>query len=179
MSESQGFSLRALAWAAVLAVLGLALAGCAHDRVILLPNPDGHASNLQVTHGKTSTTLTKPYEQVELGISGPRTSVTNAAEIEKQYGDVLNALPKRPVSYVLYFLEGSNELTEDSKQTANQVLAEIAKTVLAEVVIIGHTDTIGAGERNDDLSLERATVVRDKLVALGVDATRIQVAPRS
>ena len=180
MNELQGFSLPTAAFAVACALTIVAvLGGCAHDRVVLLPNQDGHASRLEVTHGKKSTTLTQAYEQVEVSGSGTaRTSVTNAAEVEKNYRDVINALPKRPVTYALYFLEGSNELTEESKQIANQVLAEIAKTVLAEVVIIGHTDTTGTSDRNDDLSLDRANVVRDKLVGLGVDKAHIQVAGR-
>ena len=146
---------------------------------MLLPSPDGHASRLQVTHGKTATELTKPYEQVAVSVNGsPHTSTLTPAQVQVQFGATLAGLPKIPVTYALYFLGDSDELTEESKLVAGQVLAEIGKTPLAEVVIIGHTDTTGTRDYNDDLSLMRANVVRDKLIERGVLVDRIETAGR-
>ena len=167
-------------WLLVGSLLPLGLAGCAgQDRVVLLPSPDGHASRLLVTHGKTASELTTPYEQVAVSAGGtPHSSMLTAALVQQQFGATLAALPKAPITYALYFMGDSDELTDESKLVAAQVLAEIGKTPLAEVVIIGHTDTTGTQDYNDDLSLARATVVRDKLIRRGVAPERIEVAGR-
>lgn len=44
--------------------------------------------------------------------------------------------------------------------------------------MIGHTATVGKLEYNDQLSLQRATVVRERLIKLGGDGSRISVAGR-
>ena len=171
--------LRAFALRALLLIAPTILLGCTQDRIVLLPSPDGHASKLQVKHGATATELTKPYEQVAVGNGGsPRTSVLTPVQVQKRYGATLNGMAKTPVTYALYFLGDSDELTDESKMVATQVLAEIGKTPLAEVVIIGHTDTTGTQDYNDELSLSRANVVRDKLIKQGVEPNRIETAGR-
>lgn len=171
--------LRAFALRALLLIAPTILLGCTQDRIVLLPSPDGHASKLQVKHGATATELTKPYEQVAVSSGGsPRTSVLTPVQVQKRYGATLNGMAKTPVTYALYFLGDSDELTDESKMVATQVLAEIGKTPLAEVVIIGHTDTTGTQDYNDELSLSRANVVRDKLIKQGVEPNRIETAGR-
>ena len=159
--------------------LASALAGCAaQDRVVLLPSPDGHASRLAVTHGTKSTELTRPYEQVTVSGGALHADTITPDQVRQQFGATLEALPKAPVTYALYFLGDSDELTDESKLLATAILAEIGKTPVAEVVIIGHTDTTGTRDYNDALSLARANLVRDKLIARGVAAGRIEVAGR-
>ena len=171
--------LRAFALRALLLVAPTILLGCTQDRIVLLPSPDGHASKLTVKHGATATELTKPYEQVAVSSGGsPHTSVLTPVQVQKRYGATLNGMAKTPVTYALYFLGDSDELTDESKMVATQVLAEIGKTPLVEVVIIGHTDTTGTQDYNDELSLSRANVVRDKLIKQGVEPNRIETAGR-
>jgi outer membrane protein OmpA-like peptidoglycan-associated protein len=45
-----------------------------------------------------------------------------------------------------------------------------------EIMIEGHTDNVGDELALIDLSLQRATVVRDYLVSRGIDKNRIQIA---
>jgi OOP family OmpA-OmpF porin len=42
------------------------------------------------------------------------------------------------------------------------------------IIIIGHTDSVGSKSKNMQLSIERANIVKDKLIELGIDADRIQ-----
>jgi outer membrane protein OmpA-like peptidoglycan-associated protein len=42
-------------------------------------------------------------------------------------------------------------------------------------VVVGHTDNLGPPEYNYELGLKRAAVVRDQLVAIGVDPAVIEV----
>jgi outer membrane protein OmpA-like peptidoglycan-associated protein len=55
---------------------------------------------------------------------------------------------------------------------------EIARRPAPEIVVIGHTDRVGAVPYNDTLSLRRAERVRDELVKVGIAADRIRVAGR-
>jgi outer membrane protein OmpA-like peptidoglycan-associated protein len=82
------------------------------------------------------------------------------------------------MSFLLYFLEARDELTPESRQVMQQVFAEIARRPAPEIVVIGHTDRVGAVPYNDALSLRRAAKVRDDLVKLGIPADRIQIAGR-
>jgi outer membrane protein OmpA-like peptidoglycan-associated protein len=45
----------------------------------------------------------------------------------------------------------------------------------ADILVTGHTDTLGTRAANFQLGLKRATMVRDLLIAAGVDASRIEV----
>ena len=58
------------------------------------------------------------------------------------------------------------------------MVAELKGRPLPDIVVIGHTDTVGTFTYNDRLSLARAERVRDMMVALGIPASRIQVAGR-
>ena len=54
------------------------------------------------------------------------------------------------------------------------------KTVgpLPDIMVIGHTDTVGGLEYNDRLSRARAERLRDLLAELGIPAARIEAAGR-
>lgn len=57
------------------------------------------------------------------------------------------------------------------------VLADRAKGLqgIERIVLIGHTDRLGSDAHNQPLSLQRATAVRDHLVARGLDAALFTV----
>lgn len=58
------------------------------------------------------------------------------------------------------------------------VLEHIATTLAAHpelaVKVVGHTDNVGQAQRNLDLSVRRAEIVRDELITYGLDAERIR-----
>ena len=58
------------------------------------------------------------------------------------------------------------------------VLAEIKKRQVIDIVVIGHTDTVGGMDTNDKLSQKRAAAVREILIAAGVPAQKIETAGR-
>ena len=62
-------------------------------------------------------------------------------------------LPGRPASFTLYFLEGRDELTPQSRAELDNVFAELKRRPLPDIVVIGHTDTVGGLGYNDRLSL--------------------------
>lgn len=75
----------------------------------------------------------------------------------------------------------SGDLFRSASTTINPailpVLEHIATTLGAHptlaVRVIGHTDNVGPAQQNVELSLQRAQVVRNALIELGVDAARI------
>jgi outer membrane protein OmpA-like peptidoglycan-associated protein len=179
---------------AVLAAVGtLALAACARvprvaeplpppapaDLYVLLPPADGHAGALVVTQGGTDRVLDAPYAAARIKSDGTvETGVATELEVKQVFGDALAALPPRPASFVLYFREGTDELTPESQQLVRQVFDEIARHPAPEVLVIGHTDRVGSVQANDQLSLRRAERMRDELVKLGASADPMQVSGR-
>ena len=149
------------------------------DLVVLLPDQGGKTGALSVTQGTTERVLDAPYAAARVQGDG-RLEIGTATpdEVNAAFGAALAAQPPRPVSFLLYFLEGKDALTPESQQVVQQIFAEIARRPSPEIVIIGHTDRVGSVAANDALSLRRAQKVRDDLVKLGIPADRMQVAGR-
>jgi len=82
------------------------------------------------------------------------------------------------VSYMLYFLEGKDELTDESRAELQKVMAELKRRPLPDIVVIGHTDTVGGLTYNDKLSLARAERLREMMVRMGIPPERVQAAGR-
>ena len=149
------------------------------DLIVLLPGQDGQTGAVSVTHGSEQRILDAPYATARIGVDGGlQTGVTTEAEVGRIWGDALASQPPRPVSFLLYFLEGKDELTQDSQGVIQQIFAEIGRRPAPEIAVIGHTDRVGSVQSNDALSLRRAQKIRDDLVQLGVVAEQIQVAGR-
>jgi len=164
------------------ALLGACAAGHPPQLVVVLPEADGKVGTVVVTgvEGGGSTTLNKPYAAARVdtvgGKSEPRT--VSEGEVKKSFGGALAAQPIRPVSFQLYFLEGTDEYTPESKEAFEKVFSEVARRKVAEIAVIGHTDTVGSLEFNDALSLKRAARVRSDLTGRGIPTDSISIAGR-
>lgn len=147
--------------------------------VVVLPGPDGKVGSVVVQHDGEQTVLDTAYSASRISQDGAedRTRMS-AAAVKQAFGSTLGALPARPVSFNLYFLLGKDELTAASKVELDKAMAELKRRAVPDIVVIGHTDTIGALEWNDKLSLARAERVREALIAQGLPATRITAAGR-
>lgn len=157
------------------------LAACAsppQGNVVLLPEADGHATVVAVQQGDQQLLLDKPYAAAQLTRDGPRAATSNEQDVQQHYGSALAALPAPPAQFTLYFIEGKDEFTDQSRQLVDNVFAEIARRPVSDVLIIGHTDKRGNDAFNDALSLQRADVVRKLLIARGVAAENITVVGR-
>lgn len=172
-------------------LIGMALlaAACARyprertfdDLYVLLPDRAGSGTGaLSVTHGGVERTLATPYAaarvtrpgHVDVGVSSPE-------EVRTTFGAALAALPPRPVTFILHFGEGREDLSPDARAlVTSAILPEVARRDAAEVVVVGHTDRMGSVAANDVLALRRAERVRDELVGLGIPRDRIEVAGR-
>jgi outer membrane protein OmpA-like peptidoglycan-associated protein len=162
-------------------LLAAALAGCAatpQGNVVLLPDAQGKDTAVTVQQGDKQLVLDKPYAAAALTSSGPQPAVSGAAQVQAQFGAALAAKPLPPAQFTLYFIEGKDEFTENSRRDFDRVIAEIALRPVPDLLVIGHTDTVGNDAFNDNLSRQRAEVVRRALLARGIAAENIVVAGR-
>jgi outer membrane protein OmpA-like peptidoglycan-associated protein len=157
------------AFAPMLFALTALVAGCATDeRIILLPEPGGGPTSLAIRQGEHEVLLDRPYAAAELTIADPWRYSATPEEVRATFGDALAAQPTRPAHFTLYFVEGSDELTEDSKLVLERMFADLDKRPVRDIVIVGHTDAVGSDQYNDALAKKRADAVGALLTARGV-----------
>ena len=168
--------------AAALAPLALSLwlGGCAYNKelVVLLPDKDGRNTAVEVKQGSETYVLDKPYAATRQWPMGAQPYTSDAKEVEARFGAALAAQPARAKSFTLYFLEGQDELTVESKAIFESVFVEITKYPVPDLVVVGHTDKVGSDPFNDALALRRAETVRAMLIARGVAPANIAAAGR-
>jgi outer membrane protein OmpA-like peptidoglycan-associated protein len=145
------------------------------ETVVLLPGPDGRVGQVTVQRGAERTVLDEAYEASRSGSGAVQLS---EREVRSEFGQVLAALPPRPVSYVLYFVTGQDELTDDSKADMRRLLDELRSRPQSDILLIGHTDRVGKDASNDSLSLQRADRVKTELLGLGIAPGRVSSAGR-
>jgi outer membrane protein OmpA-like peptidoglycan-associated protein len=149
------------------------------ETVVVLPSADGHIGTVVVEHAGERHVLHQAYATSRSqGDDQAKVTQLSEAEIRQSFGDTLQALPARPSSFLLYFITGTDELTEESKSELQKVLAELRQRTIPDIAVIGHTDTVGEREDNDRLSAQRAERVKGFLVEIGISAERIEVAGR-
>ena len=160
-------------WIAVaVAVLVAACAG-PKETVVLLPSPTGQDTAVTVTQGTRQVVLAQPYAGARLSRGSADAFPSNAQEVQVRYGSALAARPLPPAQFTLFFVEGKDEFTDESKQIVDGVFAEIAKRPIPDVIVIGHTDSVGSDAANDVLSRQRAEVVRAAFAARGLAADKV------
>ena len=140
---------------------------------MLLPSPSGQDTAVTVTQGSRQVVLAQPYAGARLGRGAVEAYPSNAQEVQARYGSALAAQPLPPAQFTLFFIEGKDEFTDESKKIVDSVFAEIAKRPVPDVIVIGHTDTVGNDAANDALSRQRAEVVRAAFVARGLAADKV------
>jgi len=147
---------------------------------IVVPSAaDGHIGAIVVRRGSESRLIDSAYGAERLRADGSlERAKLDDREVRSRFGDVLAALPGRPATFTLYFLEASDELTPQSRAELDNVFAELKRRPLPDIVVIGHSDTVGGDTYNDQLSLARAKRMREMLVDLGIPAERIEAAGR-
>ena len=146
---------------------------------MVVPGSDGHVGAIVVQHDGQQQVLDTAYGATRVRADGSTQGTTlTEAEVRTAFGPTLAALPGKPATFLVYFLEGKDELTPESKVELEKVFAELKRRPLPDIVVIGHTDTVGTLAFNDRLSLARAERMRDSLVGLGIPAGRIQAAGR-
>jgi len=168
----------------VLIALAALAAGCASAPktpalFAVVPGADGHVGAVVVRTGREERVIDSAYGAQRLRRDGSvEAAQLTAADIRREFGSTLDALPGKPATFTLYFLEGRDELTPESKGEMDKVFGELKRRPLPDIVVIGHTDTVGGLAFNDRLSLARAERLREMMIGLGIPAERISAAGR-
>lgn len=162
----------------VLVLAVLLAAGCASERVVLLPSADGRPGAVVLRDGSGEIRLDRPYAATARRVGANETYQASPEHVQERFGAALAAQPLRPKSYVLYFEAGSNQLTAESQAEFAKLRSEVGERAAVEVMVIGHTDTVGNALGNDALSLKRAESVRDLLVEAGVAGEKMEAVGR-
>jgi outer membrane protein OmpA-like peptidoglycan-associated protein len=146
---------------------------------MVMPEDGGKAGTVDVifSDGKT-TTLHGDYSAMQVAGSEQKAFVGNEAQLKEMFGSAVSALPPAPAVATLYFLLGKDELTPDSKAQAESIYNNVKERQSPEVLVVGHTDTMGTDAHNQKLSVKRAEKVRQSLIKMGVPADTIKVSGR-
>lgn len=142
--------------AIVVAAAALLLAACQSTKVALLDGEEGDAPGAVAELDPKTETERRVVDKADPGAT-------------KRYVSLTRALPPRATRITLYFLEGTTRITPDSEPQLARLLQEVSRRAGAEVLITGHTDTVGRDEDNDVLSMRRAEEIRSALAAHGLD----------
>ncbi len=164
----------------LLGLVLLLLASCSSRQslFVVLPNPDGSSGAVTIEDGQKSVVLDQPYAAGEVrgGVAAP--VKVDQAQVQQIFGNALAAQPVLPSHFVLYFEKDSDTLTPASQQQYAAVFADIKRRPVYEIEVIGHTDTLGSPPHNQQLSMSRAEMIRDRLVHDGISPKSISVAGR-
>ena len=167
--------------AAVLCLLLLLTASCSSTKelIVLLPDENDVPGAVDIRQDNGVTVLDTPMTAARVDSRGraEKEAITKA-EVEKNFGETLDTLPPQPISFTLYFAEGSTVILQDSKNTLLELFAEVANRQAVEVQVTGHTDTLGKESDNDRLSEERAQAIKEMLIDQGLKSNFIRAVGR-
>ena len=162
-------------------VAGL-LGACAtsRDTIVLLPKDDGSTGAIAASRGGAEILLDTAYASARPRLLGSKLKRDTAdrEKLDKRFGAALSAMPPPPKSFMVYFLSGSDDFTEESRAAITSLMDELKQRPSPEVTVIGHTDRVGGDDQNDTLSLQRAGRMKESLVGMGVPADSIDTAGR-
>lgn len=166
--------------AAIWGAVALLVAGCAPaTRVVLLPQADQGASSVIVETSCGRTVLSQPNEEAKVfSAEDVRTAQLDEGAVNKRYGELIAAAPPPPQSYTLYFKTGTAQFTDESAAQVEGILQDAMERSGGEIIITGHTDSVGELHYNDRLSLQRAHAIREMFISRGFDPLRVIAAGR-
>jgi outer membrane protein OmpA-like peptidoglycan-associated protein len=147
------------------------------DLVVLLQDSDTKRTGAATVSNPLGSVDLDGEREAALAVPGraPVPTKVSDADFNRLFGDALSALPPAPRRFTLFFRFESDELTDESQALIPEVLAAVKEHVVQDVIVIGHTDTMGTQPANYGLGLKRAMTVRNILVAAGLSASSIEV----
>jgi outer membrane protein OmpA-like peptidoglycan-associated protein len=161
-----------------LVLLVLLISGCASTtQVVLLPDPDGKVGILEVSNAKGTQTLNQAWQATESASADRPPSepkILEEKQVRQAFREALEAQPIPPVSFIIYFRTGSAALSTESLKLLAKVIDAIQARKSTDIIISGHTDSVGSIDDNYRLSIRRAKAVADILVKRGIDRRNIQ-----
>ena len=145
------------------------------DVVVLLPDADRTVGAAGVSNPLGRVELNEDRETALVMVNrAPVLTRFSEADVKRLFGEALSALPPAPRRFTLFFRFESDELTEQSQALISEVIAAAKEHAVQDVLVIGHTDTMGTQPANYELGLKRAMMVRNLLVASGLNSSAIE-----
>ena len=98
--------------------------------------------------------LAEPYAATRLTTAGPRPT----RRLRRRSGALRPGARGTADSsdrFTVQFVESKDELTEESKAALEAIFAEIAKRPVPDVLVVGHTDSVGSDQYNDAVAPAR------------------------
>ena len=145
---------------------------------VLLPDSDTNTTGAARVSNQAGAVDLDNERDSALATTGrpPVFGTLSAEEVSTIFGDALSALPPPARRFTLFFEFGESDvLTAESKALIPDILAVVRQHVVQDVVVIGHTDTMGTQQANYALGMKRAMMVRNLLVDAGLDGSTIDV----
>lgn len=142
--------------------------------VVLLENPDGTTGKIIVKGGGGEQVVSTARHGVPLDGRHPPELISDQ-KINDDFGDARAALPVLPEHFTLRFETGSMNLTRESTKDLPGLIKSVANHPIAEIEIVGHTDTVGSSAHNQALGLKRANFIASKIKAQGMKIQSIKV----
>jgi len=105
-------------------------------------------------------------------LTGANTNVTNPFVMDVPLTPIKAG--EKVVLKNVFFNTGSFELKDESKNELQKLVSFLNKNATIKIEIAGHTDNVGAKDKNQILSENRAKAVVDFLIANKIDATRLK-----
>jgi outer membrane protein OmpA-like peptidoglycan-associated protein len=139
--------------------------------IALLPDPETNVTGrIRVFNEFGSINISTPNASLRTVAGAPPRTVTilTREEVNRLFGEALAALPPAPKHFILQFNFESDTLTVASSSLVPAILEAVKALPVPEVVIVGHTDTMGDKQSNLALGLKRAMRVRDILLGAGL-----------
>ena len=172
-----------------LLLVALPIATACGPKRINLPVRSGQSLTVLLADSDTKTAgdarVGNPFGSVDLAEdrdaalatpnSKPVFGTLSAEDVDRIFGDALSALPPPPQRFTVFFRFESDALTDQSQALIPEILAAVKKHAVQDVVVIGHTDTMGTQPANYTLGLKRAMMVRNILVEAGLEGSTIDV----
>ncbi|GAB3332653.1 hypothetical protein GCM10027429_12260 [Marivirga atlantica] len=103
--------------------------------------------------------------------------VKEEPKVEEEVTEVifqpLTEKEKETLAKTVRFKLNSDDLNEDSKAFIDEVIDILSKKENYSITLIGHTCNLGESSFNGELGMDRAQIVRDYMVANGINEARI------
>jgi outer membrane protein OmpA-like peptidoglycan-associated protein len=161
------------------AMLGLLLlTACNKNLVVVIPDSaDGHIGAVVVESNGNKAVLDTAYAAATPGSGTLKSTTSDAKEVKEIFGAALDHQSTVNI-YRLYFVNDSLQIEPDSRTAFDAIFTDFQNRKAAEIVVTGHTDTVGDSSYNDKLSLDRAKAVAQVFVGKGIPEANISVAGR-
>jgi outer membrane protein OmpA-like peptidoglycan-associated protein len=154
------------------------LAACGpKNLIVLVPDPDGTVGDIKVANSAGSVEMKAPNRATVIKDKNTAPSTPadiRAEEIHAFFAEALAIQLLAPIHFILYFEKDSMRLNSESLNQLPDIVSTIRDRSSDHISVVGHTDTLGDKTYNLNLSLRRASTVRDFLIQKGVREDHIE-----